>query len=143
LVRLGVICETFETATTWDRLEELCVTVITACNETLESIGAGTGFVTCRLTHAYPDGAAPYFTVVAPARPGGELEQWAAVKGAASEALLQAGGTITHHHAVGREHRPWYERQIPPLFTEAFKAAKSVLDPDGICNPGVFVAPSR
>jgi alkyldihydroxyacetonephosphate synthase len=143
LVRLGVICETFETAVTWDRLEDLCATVIAASNEALESIGAAAGFVTCRVTHAYPDGAAPYFTVIAPARPGGELEQWATVKGAASEAVLAAGGTITHHHAVGREHRPWYERQTPPLYAEALKAAKDVLDPDGICNPGALLPPSR
>ena len=70
LVRLGVVRETFETAVTWDRLEDLCATVIAASSEALESIGAAAGFVTCRLTHAYPDGAAPYFTIVAPARPG-------------------------------------------------------------------------
>lgn len=141
LVRLGVICETFETAVTWDRLGELHASVGAATSAALASAGVEKGFVTCRLTHAYPDGAAPYFTVVARARPGAELEQWDTIKGAASEALLDAGGTITHHHAVGRDHRPWYERQCPPLFAEALRAAKKVLDPSGICNPGVLLRP--
>ena len=73
----------------------------------------GGGTVTCRFTHVYPDGPAPYFTVMAPSRWGSELEQWAEIKAAASEALLAHGGTITHHHAVGRDHRPWYDRQRP------------------------------
>jgi len=142
LVRLGVLCETFETAVTWDHLEELRRAVTKAVSDALESVGAGAGFVTCRLTHAYPDGAAPYFTVVAPARKGAELDQWATVKEAASSALLAAGGTITHHHAVGRDHRRWYDLQTPELFAVALRASKAALDPTGICNPGVLVAPS-
>jgi len=102
----------------------------------------GSGRVSCRFTHAYPDGAAPYFTVLAPARRGAELEQWAIVKEAASEAILAAGGTITHHHAVGRDHRPWYDRQRPEPFAAALVAAKAVLDPAGILNPGVLVDPA-
>jgi alkyldihydroxyacetonephosphate synthase len=97
--------------------------------------------VTCRLTHAYPDGAAPYFTVLAPARRGGELGQWAEVKAAAAEAVLAAGGTITHHHAVGRDHRPWYDRQRPTPFAAALRAAKAAVDPAGILNPGVLLDP--
>ena len=93
----------------------------------------------CR--HRYADGPAPYFTVIAPGRPGAELELWAAVKEAASEAITTLGGTITHHHAVGRDHRPWYDRQRPPLFAAALKAAKSALDPRGIMNPGVLIDP--
>ena len=77
--------------------------------------------MTCRLTHVYPDGAAPYFTVLAPARRGSELEQWDEVKAAASEAIMAAGGTITHHHAVGRDHRPWYDRQRPEPFAAALR----------------------
>jgi alkyldihydroxyacetonephosphate synthase len=131
--------ETFETAVTWDRFDVLHAQVSDAVEGALAAEGAGAGFVTCRLTHAYPDGAAPYFTVIAPARRGGELAQWDAVKAAASEALLAAGGTITHHHAVGRDHRRWYERQRPPLFGDVLRAAKSALDPSWICNPGVLV----
>ena len=101
--------------------------------------------MTCRLTHVYPDGAAPYFTVLAPARRGDELEQWGEVKAAASETILAAGGTITHHHAVGRDHRPWYDRQRPDPFAEALRAAKAAVDPAGILNPGVLIdrAPAR
>ena len=86
---------------------------------------SATARVTCRFTHVYPDGAAPYFTVLAPARRGSELEQWDEIKAAASEAILTAGGTITHHHAVGRDHRPWYDRQRPEPFAAALRAAKA------------------
>ena len=143
LVRLGALCETFETACTWDRFPELHRTVLDATAAGLAEAGAASGFVTCRFTHAYPDGVAPYFTVVAPARRGSELEQWDTVKAAASEAVLGAGGTITHHHAVGRDHRRWYDRQRPELFARALAAAKATLDPVGICNPGVLIDPGR
>ena len=97
----------------------------------------------CRFTHVYPDGPAPYFTVLAPAAPRREVEQWARVKAAASDAVIAAGGTITHHHAVGRDHRPWYDRQRPELFAEALRGAKAAVDPNGILNPGVLVDPQR
>lgn len=143
LVRRGALCETFETSCTWDRFESLHERVSAAVRAALVEAGAAGGFVTCRFTHAYRDGVAPYFTVLAPARPGAELEQWATVKQAASEAVLAEGGTITHHHAVGRDHRPYYDFQRPPLFAQALSAAKSVLDPAGICNPGVLIDASR
>jgi alkyldihydroxyacetonephosphate synthase len=138
LVAGGILAETFETAITWDRLDAFVAGVR---ERTAAALGEGT--VTCRLTHAYPDGAAPYFTVLAPARRGAELEQWAEVKGAASEAIAGAGGSITHHHAVGRDHRPWYDRQRPDPFAAALRAAKAELDPAGILNPGVLVDPVR
>ena len=141
MVAAGVVSETFETATTWDRFEGFVAEVRERAQAALaDAFGAGT--VTCRLTHAYPDGAAPYFTVLAPARRGSELEQWADVKAAASEAILAAGGTITHHHAVGRDHRPWYDRQRPEAFAEALRAAKAAVDPHGVLNPGVLVDPA-
>jgi alkyldihydroxyacetonephosphate synthase len=87
----------------------------------------------------YPDGAAPYFTVLAPARRGAEVEQWWAIKTAVSDALLSAGGTITHHHAVGRDHRAWYDRQRPDVFAAALRAAKASVDPAGMLNPGVLI----
>jgi alkyldihydroxyacetonephosphate synthase len=140
MVAAGILSETFETAIGWDRLEDFVGDVRErAVGAVREACGAGT--VTCRLTHAYPDGAAPYFTVLAPARRGSELEQWAAVKQAASEAILAAGGTVTHHHAVGREHRPWYDRQRPEPFAAALRAAKRAVDPAGTLNPGVLVDP--
>jgi alkyldihydroxyacetonephosphate synthase len=137
LVAAGIFVETFETAVTWDRLHELVATVR---ERTREALG-GDGRVTCRLTHVYPDGAAPYFTVLAPARRGDELAQWDEVKAAASEAILTGGGTITHHHAVGRDHRPWYDRQRPEPFAAALRAAKAAVDPAGILNPGVLIDP--
>ena len=106
-----------------------------------EVCGNGPAHVTCRLTHAYPDGAAPYFTVLAPARRGSEVEQWDQIKSAVSDAIEAAGGTITHHHAVGRDHRPWYDRQRPEPFAAALRAAKATVDPAGILNPGVLVDP--
>ena len=106
-----------------------------------EALGEVTGIVTCRLTHVYPDGAAPYFTVLAPARRGDELAQWDEVKTATSEAILAGGGTITHHHAVGRDHRPWYDRQRPDRSPTRCAAAKAAVDPAGILNPGVLIDP--
>src|SRR5207253_2280512 len=82
---------------------------------------------------------APYYTVIAPGRRGAELEQWAAIKQAASDAILRLGGTITHHHAVGRHHRPWYDRERPAGFAAALAAAKAALDPAGVLNPGVLI----
>jgi alkyldihydroxyacetonephosphate synthase len=136
LVVMGVLSETFETAVTWDRLRPLIHTVKAATAEAL-----GEGIVTCRITHAYPDGAAPYFTVLAPARRGDEEEQWARVKKVASEAVLAGGGTITHHHAVGRDHRPGYDAQRPEPFATALRAAKTALDPERRLNPGVLLDP--
>ncbi len=139
LVALGAIVETFETAVTWDRFAALHEAVVTATCDSLEAVGAKGGSVACRFTHVYPDGPAPYFTVIAPGRPGAELEQWAAVKEAASSAIAAAGGTITHHHAVGRDHRRHYDAERPELFAEALRAAKHTLDPTGVLNPGVLV----
>jgi alkyldihydroxyacetonephosphate synthase len=138
LVRMAMVCETFETAVTWDRFPEFHEGVTTAVEDALKRV-CGAGTVSCRFTHAYPDGAAPYFTVMAPGRRGSELEQWAEIKSAAAEALLAHGGTITHHHAVGRDHDPWYQRQRPELFGRALSAVKAELDPAGILNPGVLV----
>ncbi len=133
-VAAGIVSETFETAVTWERLPALVASVTGAV---IDALG-GAGEVTCRLTHAYPDGAAPYFTVLAPARRGDEEAQWAAIKPVAGDAVLAAGGTITHHHAVGRDHRPWYDRQRPDPFAAAMRAAKAELDPRGLLNPGVL-----
>ena len=85
---------------------------------------------------------APYYTMLAPARKGHELEQWKEIKHAASDAVLRLGGSITHHHAVGRDHRKWYDRQRPEGFARALGAAKAALDPAGILNPGVLIDPA-
>lgn len=101
----------------------------------------GGGQITCRFTHVYPDGLAPYFTVIAPSRADAQLAHWDVIKTAAADAILRLGGTITHHHAVGRDHRPWYDRQRPDLLARALVAAKRALDPVGVLNPGVLVDP--
>lgn len=140
MVAAGVLSETFETSITWDRFEDFVAGAReAAAAAVVEACGAGT--VTCRLTHVYPDGAAPYFTVLAPARRGSEVEQWGAIKEAATEAIISAGGTVTHHHAVGRDHRRGYDRQRPEPFAAALRAAKAALDPAAILNPGVLIDP--
>jgi alkyldihydroxyacetonephosphate synthase len=147
-VAIGVLSDTFETAITWDRFPDFHAQVMEAAGGAIASVcgappdGPGSPRLSCRFTHVYPDGPAPYYTVLAPARRGGEVEQWAEIKAAASEAVTAAGGTITHHHAVGREHRPWYDRQRPDPFAAALRAAKRELDPAGILNPGVLIDPA-
>ena len=146
-VACGVLSDTFETAITWDRFEEFHATAIEAARAKVAEVcgstgdAAGSPRVSCRFTHVYPDGPAPYFTVLAPAIRGGEVEQWDEIKAAASEAVIEGGGTITHHHAVGRDHRPWYDRQRPEPFAEALRASKAALDPAGMLNPGVLIDP--
>jgi alkyldihydroxyacetonephosphate synthase len=142
LLAAGILSETFETSITWDRFDEFVNGVRERAERALHEV-CGAGSLTCRLTHVYPDGAAPYFTLLAPVRRGSELEQWGEVKRAASEAVLAAGGTITHHHAVGRDHRPWYDRQRPEPFAQALRAGKAALDPQAILNPGVLLDPMR
>jgi alkyldihydroxyacetonephosphate synthase len=147
-VAVGVLSETFETAITWDRFEEFHASVIEAARGAVaEASGAASDGdaapkVTCRFTHVYPDGPAPYFTILAPARRGSEVEQWDEIKAAVSDVVIDAGGTITHHHAVGRDHRPWYDRQRPQPFADALRAAKRALDPAGVLNPGVLIDPA-
>ncbi len=139
LVRRAIIADTFETAVTWERFEAFHDRVKAATEAAIRTATGRSGQVTCRFTHVYPDGPAPYFTFHALGRHGALTEQWQAIKAAASEALVAGGGTITHHHAVGRDHRRWYDRQRPDLFAAALGAAKRVLDPQGLLNPGVLI----
>jgi len=146
-VACGVLSETFESAITWERFEEFHANAMAAVRAKVAEVsgapaeGPGAPRVSCRFTHLYPDGPAPYFTVMAPAVRGGEVEQWDEIKAAASEAVIEGGGTITHHHAVGRDHRPWYDRQRPPPFAAALRAVKAELDPQAVLNPGVLIDP--
>jgi alkyldihydroxyacetonephosphate synthase len=151
LVRLGAVVETFETAITWDRAELLVETLRATATRAAQEV-CGDALVAVRTTHAYPDGIAPYLTVVAagpdgagegPARGRAQAAAWDEIKVAVSEAIDAAGATITHHHAVGRDHRPWYDRQRPGPFAAALRAAKRELDPAGILNPGVLIDPLR
>jgi alkyldihydroxyacetonephosphate synthase len=143
LVAMGVLSETFETAITWERLPSFHERVRAAAEQAAREVCGEGSRVFCRLTHIYPDGAAPYFTVLAPARRGEEIEQWWAIKRAVSDAILAEGGTITHHHAVGRDHRRWYDLQRPAPFAVALRGAKTAVDPAGIMNPGVLIDPRR
>ena len=139
LVRRAIIADTFETAITWERFEAFHDTVKAATEAAIREVTGRPGQVTCRFTHVYPDGPAPYFTFHALGRHGDLLAQWRAIKSAASDALIGAGGTITHHHAVGRDHRTWYDKETPDLFSSALRAAKQALDPQGLLNPGVLL----
>jgi alkyldihydroxyacetonephosphate synthase len=139
-VAMGVLSETFETAVTWDRFPRFHERVMGAARAAAEDV-SGAAHVSCRFTHVYPDGPAAYYTVLAPALRGEEVEQWAVIKAAVSEVILAEGATITHHHAVGRDHRPWYDRQRPDPFAAALRGAKAAVDPHGVMNPGVLVDP--
>ena len=132
LLGLGVLVETLETAHTWSRLAELYQAVGGALKDAL----GPSSIVMCHLSHAYADGASLYFTFFAAARPGEEIEQWRAAKTAACEAIVATEGTITHHHAVGRDHAPYMPAEVGELGIEALSAVKERLDPAGIMNPG-------
>ncbi|MGV1047878.1 MAG: FAD-binding oxidoreductase [Solirubrobacterales bacterium] len=135
LIGMGAMVETLETSHTWARLGELHAEVAAAIGDSLAAQGTP-GLVWCHLSHAYPDGASLYFTFSARARRGAELEQWRAVKRAASEAIVACGATITHHHAVGRDHLPYMEAEVGGTGLEVLRAVKAELDPTGIMNPG-------
>ena len=132
LMSIGVMVETLETAHTWSRLDELYRGV----GEALRGALGERSIVMCHVSHAYPDGASLYFTFLTRARPGEELEQWRAAKSAACDAIVAAEGTITHHHAVGRDHAPYMRAEVGELGLEALRAVKERLDPMGIMNPG-------
>jgi alkyldihydroxyacetonephosphate synthase len=145
LIACGILSDTFETAVTWDRFPDFHAEVMeTASRAVAEASGARAGGgprISCRFTHVYPDGPAPYYTVLAQARRGEEVAQWDEIKAAISQTVVDAGGTITHHHAVGRDHRPWYDQQRPDPFADALRAAKRELDPKSVLNPGVLIDP--
>jgi alkyldihydroxyacetonephosphate synthase len=135
LMEMGAVVETLETAHTWSRLDDLRRAVEAAIGDSLAAQGTP-GLAFCHLSHAYADGASLYFTFIARARRGEEIEQWREVKRAASEAIVAGGGTITHHHAVGRDHAPYMEAEIGAAGLDVLRAVKDQLDPAGIMNPG-------
>ena len=135
LMGMGAMVETLETSHTWSRLEELHGAVSSAIRVALAEQGTP-GLVFCHLSHAYADGASLYFTFISRSRRGAELEQWRAVKQAASAAIVAHGATITHHHAIGRDHRPYMEDEIGARGIDVLRAVKEQLDPAGIMNPG-------
>jgi alkyldihydroxyacetonephosphate synthase len=137
LLDAGVLVETFETVTFWSRLQELYVAVRTAVEQALSEQGTPP-LVLCHISHVYETGASLYFTVVAKERDDG-IEQWSRAKAAAGDAIIAHGASITHHHAVGRDHLPWFAQQVGPVGVEVLRAVKSRLDPAGVLNPGVMV----
>jgi len=136
LINWGVMVDTLETAATWDNLLHLYGEVRSALRAALEE-GGGKSMVACHVSHAYPEGASLYYTFFAPmAAEGGEEEQWDRVKRAASQAIMEHGGTITHHHGIGYEHAPWMGDEVGGLSLEAIKAVKEAMDPAQVMNPG-------
>jgi len=138
-VARGVMRDTFESCITWDRYMEFQAKVKDDTLRIIRDVTGRDGGCTVRFTHLYPDGPAPYFTWHALGDKDRLVEQFWAIKAAASDAMTKAGGTITHHHALGRDHRIWYDRERPALFAETLKAVKRTLDPHHVLNPGVLI----
>ncbi len=137
LLSAGALCETLETATNWSNLAALKAAVTEALTSSLADTGTA-ALVLCHISHVYPTGASLYFTVVAAQR-GNPIDQWRTAKTAASDAMMRHGGTITHHHAVGADHRHWMRAEVGDLGVEILRAVKAVLDPAGILNPGKLI----
>ena len=137
LLSAGALCETLETATNWSNIPALKSAVTEALTTALAETGTP-ALVLCHISHVYPTGASLYFTVVAGQR-GNPIEQWRKAKTAASDAMMRAGATITHHHAVGSDHRPWMRDEVGDLGVQVLQAVKATLDPAGILNPGKLI----
>jgi len=137
LLSAGALCETLETATNWSNVPALKAAVTEALTTSLAESGTP-ALVLCHISHVYPTGASLYFTVVAGQR-GNPIEQWRKAKTAASDAMMRTGATITHHHAVGADHRPWMRDEVGDLGVAVLRAVKETLDPTGIMNPGKLI----
>jgi alkyldihydroxyacetonephosphate synthase len=137
LLSAGALCETLETATSWSNVHALKAAVTEALTTSLAESGTP-ALVLCHISHVYPTGASLYFTVVAGQR-GNPIEQWRKAKAAASDAMMRTGATITHHHAVGADHRPWMRDEVGDLGVAVLRAVKATLDPAGILNPGKLI----
>jgi alkyldihydroxyacetonephosphate synthase len=137
LLAAGALCETLETATDWSNIPALKAAVTEALTSALAETGTP-ALVMCHISHVYPTGASLYFTVVAGQR-GNPIEQWQTAKKAASDAIIATGGTITHHHAVGADHRPWMRNEVGDLGVQVLRAVKATLDPAGVLNPGKLI----
>jgi alkyldihydroxyacetonephosphate synthase len=138
---LGLLADTFETATTWDNWPEFDWLVRERVGRVLKETMGDSAMLSCRFTHVYPDGPAPYYSFSGVVRRGGEAEVWRQIKDEATAVLVDAGGTVTHHHAVGRMHAEGWADQRPALFGDVLKSVKRTLDPNGILNPGVLFKP--
>ncbi len=137
LLDVGVLVETFETVAFWSRLDEVYAAVKSAVEGALAEQGTPP-LVLCHISHVYETGASLYFTVAAKELEDG-LGQWAKAKAAASQAMIDSGASITHHHAIGQDHKEWYAQEIGPVGVEVLRAVKQALDPAGVLNPGVLI----
>lgn len=138
LLDRGILVETLETAQQWSGHKDLYETVRQTLEDALKTNGMD-GIVMCHLSHAYRDGASLYFTVISTQGRDGGVVTWPRIKRAACEAIQQAGGTLSHHHATGRDHAPWMEGEIGNSGIEALRALKEQFDPAGIMNPGKLI----
>ena len=142
LLDAGVFCETLETATVWSALDGLRDAVTSAIKEGFAAEAGAKSYVMCHISHVYPTGASLYFTILAGVR-GDQLAIWEKVKARVNDAILETGGTISHHHAVGRDHAPWLAQEIGETGVRILSAIKRELDPRGILNPGAVIALER
>jgi alkyldihydroxyacetonephosphate synthase len=135
----GLGIDTLETSTRWSNIGNLHKAVIGALNDAMDANmpeTGGRGIVMAHLSHSYPDGASLYFSFIFPRQLDREIEQWQALKRAASDAILENRGTISHHHGVGADHVPWLAEEKGPVGYEILRSVKRELDPTGIMNPG-------
>ncbi len=136
---LGMLSDTFETAVTWDRWPAFDAAIRESVGGAIRETLGASGRLSCRFTHVYPDGPAPYYSFSGVVAPGGEAEAWHTIKAAAMETIVRMGGTVTHHHAVGRMHAEGWADQRPALFDDVWRGVKGALDPNDIMNPGVLM----
>ncbi len=135
LITWGIMVDTLETATLWSNVLNLYNSVREAIARAIEETGSS-AYVMCHISHCYPEGASLYYTFLGRQQWGREIEQWGHVKRAATEAIIAGKGTLSHHHSIGTDHKPWIEKEHGRVGTEALRALKSFLDPYGIMNPG-------
>jgi alkyldihydroxyacetonephosphate synthase len=135
-----ILVDTLETATTWDKLETLHGAIKKSIEEAIAEMGV-TGLAFAHVSHAYSDGASIYYTLVAPQVKGEEIQQWVKIKKAATDCIMRNGGTLSHHHGIGRDHAPWIKQELGANGLALLRAIKKQLDPKGIMNPGKLLVP--
>ena len=136
-----ILVDTLETATTWDKLEALHGAMKKSIEEAIAEMGVA-GLAFAHVSHAYPDGASIYYTLVAPQVNGKEVQQWLRIKKAATDCIMQNGGTLSHHHGIGKDHAPWIKQELGENGLALLGAMKKQLDPEGIMNPGKLLVSS-
>ena len=136
-----ILVDTLETATTWDKLEALHGAIKKSIEEAIAGMGVR-GLAFAHISHAYWDGASIYYTLVAPQVKGREAQQWLRIKKAATDCIMRNGGTLSHHHGIGKDHAPWIKQELGENGLALLKAMKKQLDPEGIMNPGKLLGPN-